>query len=314
MWSIERPSIFNTASPQAEKIGAIGNGFLIAATAMFLLVVILTIYICRRFRAKPTDAEPQQTRGNRKLEITMVGVPLLMVTFFFFWSVKTMSMVLPPHPDGRTPDIIITGHQYWWQVYYPANKIEAANEIHLPVGRTLLVKLKSADVIHDWWVPALGAKMDMIPGLNNYLWITITRPGIYLGSCSEYCGEQHAWMRIRVIAEQPPQYQRWLASQAAIDKVPRDTLVAQGISLFMHASCSSCHSIRGTTASGTVGPDLTHFAGRQTMLTGMLKVSKKNVYQWLSDPQKIKPGARMPKFNFAPDSLRALTAYIMTLK
>ncbi|MBS1501215.1 MAG: cytochrome c oxidase subunit II [Bacteroidetes bacterium] len=310
----ERPSIFNTASPEAEKIGAVGNGFLIGATAMFLLVAFLTVYICVRYRAKAGNPEPKQTSGNRKVEMTMVGIPFLMVIFFFFWSMKTMSAVLPPRPAHAVPDIIITGHQYWWQADYPAGKFSTANEIHLPVGRKLLVELRGADVIHDWWVPALGEKMDMIPGTSNYLWMTITKPGTYLGSCSEFCGEQHAWMRITVIAQQPEAYQRWLAGQAATGELPADTMAARGAALFMHASCSSCHSIRGTTAIGTNGPDLTHFAGRQTMLTGMLKVSNENIYRWLLDPQKVKPGAHMPRFIFPKDSLLALTAYLSSLK
>ncbi|MBS1525790.1 MAG: cytochrome c oxidase subunit II [Bacteroidetes bacterium] len=314
LWDIKQSSIFNVASPQADKIGAVGNGFLVAATGMFLLVAVLTVYICRRYRARAGGPEPAQTSGNRKLEIMMVGVPLLMVTFFFFWSLKTMSAVLPPRPANRTPDVIITGHQYWWQADYPANRISTANEIHLPVGRKLLVALRAADVIHDWWVPALGAKMDMIPGTENYLWITITRPGTYLGGCSEFCGQEHAWMRIRVIAQEPKDYEQWLVSQAAIDKLPADSLTTKGAGLFMHASCSSCHSIRGTAAVGTDGPDLSHFAGRRTMLTGIQKVSKQNIYLWLLDPQKVKPGAHMPKFIFGRDSLLALTAYLSSLK
>jgi cytochrome c oxidase subunit 2 len=310
---IAKPSIFNTASPEAEKIGWIGNGFLIAGSAMFLLVTVLTIYICWKYRAKPNSSEPRQTSGNRPLEITMVGVPLLLVIFFFFWSLTIMSAVLPP-AGNHQPDVIITGHQFWWQVEYPANKFSTANEIHLPVGKKLLLEVRAADVIHDWWVPALGAKMDMIPGTSNFLWMTITKPGVYLGTCSEFCGEQHAWMRIRVIAEQPQQYERWLISQEAIDKLPPDTLAETGNALFIQASCSNCHSIRGTAATGQVGPDLTHFAGRQTMLAGMMSVNGQNIYNWLLDPQKVKPGAHMPRFNFGRDSLKALTAYLSSLK
>lgn len=310
---LAEPSVFNTATPQAEKIGRIGNGFLIAATAMFLLVVFLTIYILAKYRSKPGDAEPRQTQGNRKLEITMVGVPLLMVIFFFFWSLSTMSAVLPP-AAGHTPDVVITGHQFWWQVEYPANKFSTANEIHLPVGKPILLELKAADVIHDWWVPALGAKMDMVPGKSNYLWLTINKPGTYLGACSEFCGEQHAWMRIKVIAEQPDQYRKWAIAQRAIPKLPGDSIVSKGFALFSHATCSNCHSIRGTGANGTDGPDLTHFAGRRTMLAGMLSNNAANVSGWLSDPQKVKPGAHMPRFIFGRDSLRALTVYLLSLK
>lgn len=308
------PTVLNTASPQAEYIRSIGNGFLIAATGIFLLVVVLAVFIVIKFRAKKTGGrEPRQVSGNRKLEILMVGVPLLLVIFFFFWSLHTMSAIMPP--VGNHPvDVVITGHQWWWQADYKGTKIVTANEIHLPVGRQLLLQLKSADVIHDWWVPAFGAKMDMIPGRDNYLWVSIQKPGIYEGTCSEFCGQQHAWMRIRVVAQTPADFNNWLAAHNADAYQPVDSLGRAGEALFMEASCSSCHSIRGQKANGLQGPDLTHFASRQTMLSGMMANNPGNVERWLTDPQKIKEGAHMPRFIFNQDSIRALTAYLSQLK
>jgi len=310
---LKAQTIFDTASTQAEKIKGLTNGFIWASSAMMLLVIVLTVYIPVKYRAQAGSAEPKQISGNRKLEILMVGVPMLLVISFFFWSVKVMSTVLPARA-GRKPDIIITGHQWWWQANYPAVKITAANEIHLPVGRQLLLQLNAADVIHDWWVPALGGKMDMIPGINNYLWVTISKPGIYEGACSEFCGQQHAWMRIRVVAQLPADYQRWLAAIAPAAKIPTDSIAKAGQALFVNASCSSCHSISGTSAKGMEGPDLTHFGSRTTMLAGMMANNPENLYRWLTDPQKVKPGANMPRFIFGKDSLRALTAYLSHLK
>lgn len=308
------PTVLHTASPQAERIRSIGNGFLIAATGMFLLVVVLTVFITIKYRAKKMgDKEPDQLSGNRRLEILMVGVPLLLVFFFFFWSVHTMSAIMPP-VSNRQADVVITGHQWWWQVNYKAAKAVSANEIHLPVGRQLLLELRSADVIHDWWVPSLGPKMDMIPGGNNYLWVTIQKPGIYEGTCSEFCGEQHAWMRITVIAQRPADFNNWLAAHNTDASQPKNPLAATGEALFMKASCSNCHNIRGQKAHGVEGPDLTHFASRQTMLSGMMANTTANVERWLTDPQKIKPGAHMPRFIFKNDSIRALTAYLSQLK
>lgn len=308
------PTVLNTASPQAERIRSIGNGFLIAAMGIFLLVVVLTVFIVIKFRAKKAGSgEPKQVSGNRKLEILMVGVPLLLVVFFFFWSVRTMSAIMPP-VSVHLPDVVITGHQWWWQADYKGTKIITANEIHLPVGKPLLLQLKSADVIHDWWVPAFGAKMDMIPGRDNYLWVTIQKPGVYEGTCSEFCGQQHAWMRIRVIAQMPADFETWLTKQSAEAAKPSDSVAISGEALFMKASCGSCHSIRGQIADGLQGPDLTHFASRQTMLSGMMANTATNVKRWLTDPQKIKPGAHMPRFIFQQDSIRALTAYLSQLK
>lgn len=307
------PSIFNTASPQAERIKSIGNGFLIAGSAMLLLVIILTICIVIRFRQKAGTPEPRQTSGNRKLEVFMVGVPVMLVIIFFTWSVNVVSAVMPVR-GHHTPDIIITGHQWWWQADYTGDGLITANEIHLPVGRPLLFELRSADVIHDWWVPALGAKMDMIPGSPNYLWVSAQRVGVYEGTCSEFCGEQHAWMRIRVVVDSPGAYRQWVGDHHKAAVQPLDSTARFGQALFMHASCSGCHRIAGTPATGITGPDLTHFASRSTLLSGMMDNSPYNVQQWLTDPQKVKPGAHMPRFIFGKDSIKALTAYLSRLK
>jgi cytochrome c oxidase subunit 2 len=311
--TIKTQSIFDAASPQSESIKSISIGFIVAALGMLLLVTGLTIYITVRFRARSNAAEPKQTTGNKKLEILMVSVPLALVTLFFFWSAKTMRAVLPDRQDEK-PDVVIIAHQWWWQATYPGTGVTTANEIHLPVGKKILVQLNSADVIHDWWVPALSGKMDMIPGMNNYLWMTINKPGVYDGACSEFCGQQHAWMRIKVVAQLMPDYALWIKAHADSAVKPSGTEALSGASLFMTASCSGCHTIRGTSANGTEGPDMTHFASRRTMLAGMMDNNAGNVYKWLSDPQKVKPGAHMPRFIFKEDSIRALTAYLEQLK
>jgi cytochrome c oxidase subunit 2 len=310
---IRGQSIFDPATPQAGRIEALDYGFLISASAILLLVIGLTIYISIKFRSRAGSPEPQQTVGNRKLEIVMVGVPLFLVIGFFFWTINTMNAVLPDHGD-RKADVIITGHQWWWEVAYPGTKVSTANEIHLPVGKRLLMQLNAADVIHNWWVPAFGPKMDMIPGSNNYLWVTINKPGIYEGACGEFCGQQHAWMRIRVVAQLVPDYNRWIALHAPNAVTPKDSLSKIGAALFANASCSSCHTIRGTAAVGLEGPELTHFASRQTMLAGIMSNNPENLYKWLIDPQKVKPGAHMPRFIFGIDSVRRLTTYLSQLK
>lgn len=306
-------SIFDVSSPQARKIVGLDYGFMIAALLIFLLVAGLTLYTLIKYRSSKDDTEPKQTAGNRKLEIGMVGIPLLLVIGFFFWSLNTMRAVMPD-PGNQKPDIIITGHQWWWQASYPGTTVNTANEIHLPFGKKILMQLDAADVIHDWWVPSLGGKMDMIPGIHNHLWVTIDKPGIYEGTCSEFCGQQHAWMSIRVVAQTPADYEKWLKDHALHAVAPTDTLAKLGAALFMNASCGSCHNIRGTSANGMQGPDLTHFGSRQTMLTGMMNNTAENVNKWLTDPQKVKPGAHMPRFIFGPDSIRAITAYLKQLQ
>lgn len=310
---LQYQSIFQPASKEAEKLNVLNWYFIIAASGMLLLVISLVAYIVFKYKHKKGNAEPPQTAGNRKLEFLMIGFPLLLVTLFFFLSVSTMSTVLPPIGNSK-PNVVIIAHQWWWEVKYPGTQVITANEVHFPTGQKILLQLNAADVIHDWWIPAFGAKMDMIPGKNNYLWVTINKPGIYQGTCSEFCGQQHAWMRIRVVAQSPEDYDIWLQENARNAIHPRDTVAQLGEALFMNSSCSSCHQIRGTLANGLQAPDLTHFAGRSTMLAGMRINNNINVNTWLTDPQKVKPGAHMPRFIFGEDSVKAISAYLSQLK
>ncbi|HVV05938.1 MAG TPA: cytochrome c oxidase subunit II [Puia sp.] len=310
---IQLPPLFHPATPQAQLIGPLGNAFLLAASAMALLVIVLTIWITRTYRHSKNPGEPLQVRSNRKLEVFMIGIPLLLVTGFFLWSMQTMRAILPPG-QGMPPDVTITGHQWFWTADYHGTGVTTANEIHLPIHRKILIQLTSADVIHDWWVPALGPKMDMFPDRNTYLWMTIHDTGVYEGACNEFCGAQHAWMRIRVVAQSPNDFDAWLAGQASPASSPRDSLSVEGAALFTTYTCGSCHSIKGTSADGHTGPDLTHLASRQTLLAGRMSNDPANLSAWLSDPQKVKPGAYMPRFIFGKDTIQAIVAYLENLK
>lgn len=306
-------SLVNPASEQADQIYKLSVYFIIAASAVFLLVVILLVYILIRYRSKPSDNEPKQTQDNKTVERWMVAGPALLVALFLYLTIDTMHKIQPPITSQK-PDIVITGHQFWWEVNYPADSVTTANEVHMPVGKKLLVQLNSADVIHDWWVPSLGNKMDLIPGRENHVWITIHNPGIYEGTCSEFCGAQHAWMRIKVIAQSPEDFQAWLTKdQSPAPEVTGESAL-KGKDIFLQSSCSSCHTIRGTTAQGKVGPDLTHIASRSTLLAGMLSNNESNLGKWISDPQKIKPGSMMPKFIYQQDSIKSLVSFISQLK
>ena len=305
-------NIFDAASEGSKALQNLYTGFLLAAGGVLALVIILTVYISLRFKERPNSIEPRQVAGNKKLEWAMVGVPFSLVVIFFLWSLNTVKIVMPPIGD-HPPDIIITGHQWWWEAFYPGKNIFTANEIHILAGKPVLFQFKAGDVIHDWWVPSFGAKMDMIPGINNYLWTTILKPGLYDGACSEFCGQQHAWMRIRVVAQDSTNYANWLSLQSSAADTA-GPIEKTGAALFQEASCSSCHTIRGTNSNGLQGPDLTHFASRHTMLAGMLLNNAENLERWLNDPQLVKPGAKMPRFIFGKDSVQALVAYLEKLK
>jgi cytochrome c oxidase subunit 2 len=308
-------SVLKPASQQAERIHRLFTFFNIAAAAMLLLVIALVIYICIRFRKKEGDEEePASAKNNGKLEITMIGGPTLLLAWFFYQTVASMHAVAPSIAANRKPDVIITGHQWWWEVEYPAAKVITANEVHLQAGKPLLLEMRAADVIHDWWVPELGNKMDLLPNINNYLSLYINKPGEYIGACSEFCGVQHAWMRIHVIAQNEKDYNQWLVVNAANARLPQDNLAVTGAALFQNKTCGSCHRIRGTNAIGVAGPDLTHLESRQHLLTGLLKNNEADLFKWINHPQQIKPGANMPDFIFSKDTVNAIVHYLNQLK
>jgi cytochrome c oxidase subunit II len=303
-------NILKSSTDQNEEINQLNHHFLWAAGFIFLSVVILTFLVVYKYRRQKVIGVPLR-EASKKLEFATIGIPTLLVIFFLVSSVRTMRHLMPD-TAGHAPDVIITGYQWWWSVQYPQAHVVAANEIHLPVGKKLLLKLLSGDVIHDWWVPQFGSKMDMIPARENYLWVTIKQPGAYYGVCSEFCGAQHANMRITVIAQPEAEFDSWLKQNQQI--TPSDTSVANGAYMFQTRTCGNCHRIAGTPANGTTGPDLTHIGSRGTLLAGMLVNNQENLESWIRDPQKVKPGANMPKFILSDTAIKALTTYLLSLK
>jgi cytochrome c oxidase subunit 2 len=249
------------------------------------------------------------------MEIAWTVGSFLVLAFIFVATVSAMNRSQPTPLAGQQPDLLIVGHQFWWEARYTQSHVITANEVHVPEGRRLLVRLESADVIHDWWVPELGPKMDAIPGQSNFLWLEADSPGEYRGTCAEFCGAEHAWMRILVVAQSEADYQNWIAQQ--LQHASQQTAggdVQHGAELFQQRACSNCHAIRGTAATATIGPDLTHVATRETLAAGVLENTQSNLEKWISDPQAVKPGAYMPKFQFSPSEIHDLTAYLETLR
>ncbi len=305
-------SVLHSASTQSKEINKLFASFTIAAVLLLLSVSSLIIYICVRFRKKPGSPIPVQMGRNNKLELLMFLFPTLLIALFLTLTIRTIHKVMQP-AQGQ-PDVIITGHQWWWEVYYPATGVTAANEVHLPVHKNLLIEFHSADVIHDWWIPEFGNKMDLVPGRNNHIWLNITNAGNYTGACSEFCGAEHAWMRIKVFAEEEAAYQEWQLANKKPSSLPGDELAMQGMLLFQSASCGSCHRISGTRSQATVGPDLSHVFSRTTMLSGMMPMNESNLEAWISNPQQVKPDAKMPDFIFSKDSVNAIVHYLTQLK
>jgi cytochrome c oxidase subunit II len=233
-------------------------------------------------------------------------VPILSLAVLSVFMVRTMIASDPPTADAK-PDLRIVAHQWWWEIYYLKSGVVAANEIHIPIGKRLLVDFRSADVIHDFWVPALGRKIDIIPGHPNRLWIEADHGGTYLGACAEFCGNEHAWMRIMVIADSPEEFVAWIKQQAGIPLKPVTADEQLGAKIYREKICTNCH-LR------SVGPDLTHIASRRTLAAGALENTPENLAAWLHDPDDFKPGSNMPNFKLSDDEVRALVAYLETQK
>lgn len=304
-------SVLHPASPFARDIGTLFWVTFWISAVILAFVSIFVISNMIRFRDRGGgDDLPPQIRGNTAVEITWTVVPLAILVVIFVLSMGTMARVTPK--ADAPVDIEVTAHQWWWEIHYPGTQVTTANEIHLPAGRPIHVQLASADVIHDLWVPELGRKMDAVPGHTNRMLLQADDPGVYLGACAEYCGAEHAWMRVRVVAQSPADYQRWLQDQARPKAAPSSDLAREGATLFASKTCASCHVIRGGPEApvAVVGPDLTHLASRTTLAAGVVANTSAELHAWLRDPDAIKPGSYMPNLHLTQHELDALVAYL----
>lgn len=278
---------------------------------ILLAVTAAITYILIRYRRRD-EREPAQKSGNTKLEIVWTAIPILLVSFLFVLSIVTAQAV--DQPVRRAPDIIVRAHQWWWEVTYPAQGVTTANEIHVPAGREMLIGVETADVIHDFWVPQLGRKIDAIPGMRNFVWIRANQAGKYLGECAEFCGAQHAWMQFRVIAEGEPAFEDWIRAQAQPAATPADAQAEAGKARFSALTCINCHNIRGVNEQKQYAPDLTHLASRAMLGAERLTNTPANLRNWLYQPNIIKPNCNMPNLKLSSGDLDSLTAYLDGLR
>jgi cytochrome c oxidase subunit II len=304
---------FSPHSPQAQVIATLFAHFLILAAAIFVIVAGLVVYGVLRFRSRAEAVEPPQIFGSRRFEIAWTLIPLVIVAILFIVTLRAMALIDAPQRADRTPDLVITGHQWWWEARYP-NGAAIAGEIHIPVSRRLLVRVESADVIHDFWVPQLARKIDAVPGLASYIWLEADSPGTFQGRCSEFCGAQHAWMQFVVVAETEAAFSAWLSRQSEPALAPSNEPAAEGARLFVEKKCADCHGISGAGAKSLSGPDLTHVATREFLGAGISRNVPEVMALWVTNPQIAKPGNRMPDARLSNDEARALTAYLETLR
>jgi cytochrome c oxidase subunit 2 len=314
------------AGSQAAHISAQWWLFFWVLLAIFALVaVFLFLAIYRQRDSKRAAALegllPPDRPGDSRMARVVIGCVIATVVILFallFSDFLTGRAIYALSSDPNALIIKITGHQWWWEIQYddpqPGNVLTTANEIHIPTGRTVKFDLRSLDVIHSFWVPNMHGKKDLIPGHPTSTWMKADREGTFRGQCAEFCGFQHAHMRLEFVAESPEKFQTWIAAQRTTAPIPVSDSQRRGEQVFLQNQCMTCHSIQGTNARATVGPDLTHFGSRKLLAAGALLNTSENLAAWISNPQNIKPGVRMPANPFSTEDLNALVDYLKALK
>lgn len=301
------PSILDTHGPVAQKEAGFFWFIFWVATVIFVLVTAALLVSVFRFRSREGGAPAIQFHGNTPLELTWTIVPSVVLFAVLGVTINTLFNLAPT--TGPVMSVNAVGHQWWWEFQYtdPSGgaQIVTADELHIPTGTVVHIHLVSNNVIHGFWVPQLGGKMDVIPGHDNVLTLKADNAGqSYRGECTEYCALQHAHMDFVVMTETQDGFQTWLAAQRAQSVAVTDgTAAARGQQTFLHAGCVACHNIGGVTQPGVkIGPDLTHFGGRALIAGGVLTNTPDNLTQWILHAQQVKEGSDMPSFDGSPGS------------
>ncbi len=299
---------------------------------ILVLVEVLLVFVILRFRSRPDQEEPRQVYGHLGLEVIWTLVPAVIVIAIAVPTVRTIFAIsAPPGDDALVVDVV--GHQWWWEFRYPQYEVVTANEFYLPVGRPVHLRLRSADVVHSFWIPRFGGKRDTNPitaaaaeeGAGvNHLTFTISEPGFYSGQCAEYCGTSHALMRMQAVAVDEGAFEAWVQYMKTPPAPPEGSLAARGQEVFMRSPCIACHTINGTNARGAIGPNLTSFGDRWSIGAGVAENTPEYLAAWIRNPQGLKPGALMPgtkagpgalpPTNLGEDDVEAVVAYLRSLR
>jgi cytochrome c oxidase subunit II len=308
-------SALDAAGVQAAQIEWLWWVMFWVTAAVFVVVVAALLLAVRRGRS--TDAPRPDDRSLLRAVASAVAVTIVILFGLLYASAAT-GRAIGSRPDDKPLVIQITGQQWWWSIEdldeAPSQRFTTANELHIPVGRPIVLNLRSPDVIHSFWVPNLHGKMDLIPGRLNTTWLRADTPGIYRGQCAEFCGMQHAHMGFVVVAEPPDAYQRWETAQRQNAPEPTAPQQLRGRGIVERGPCALCHTVRGTQAGGRTAPDLTHFASRSTIAAATAPNTPGYLAGWIANPQHLKPGNRMPATGLNAEDLQAVLAYLETLR
>lgn len=312
-------NIFAPEGTPARSIFGLSMLVLAICAAIFLIVSGLLLYTLIRYRHRSGDSqrEPAQIYGSNQVELSWTVIPVLIIVVLFLATARVIFTTEQARKPASAVDVVVIGHQYWWEYRYPKLGIVTANELHVPVSdphrpSPTYLTMSSADTDHSFWVPELAGKMDLIPNKVNTMWIDPDKPGLYLGQCAQYCGTQHAKMLIRVYADTPADFAAWVKQQQR--PATESASAAEGRTVFLRNACVNCHAISGTGARGTFGPDLSHVAGRATIASGSVPLTPENLRTFVDDPAHFKPGALMPAMHLSDHDLNAVTQYLMTLR
>jgi cytochrome c oxidase subunit 2 len=304
--------------PKGDRIATLMWTLLLISIAVVVIMTALTLVGTWLRRAPTHDVRAELvTRRPGGIAWIVIGVGISTVVLFgsMVFTAYTMTAIHRPAVEPKLT-IHVIGHRWWWELRYlndDASRIfTTANEIHIPVGEPVRFQVDTADVIHSFWVPALGDKIDLIPNQTNENWLQASRAGIYRGQCAEYCGQQHAHMALLVVADEPADFQKWWDDQLTSAKSAEgQTKTAENL---FTVRCGACHTVRGTNAGGVLGPDLTHLMSRKAIAAATIPNNTAYLSGWIADPQSIKPGNLMPTLDISGPELAAIRGFLETLR
>jgi cytochrome c oxidase subunit 2 len=311
--SASEHSVLDVAGIQSAHIHTMWNVLMYVCGSMYLLVIVFLVWAMLRARR----VRPHQPAGDGAgIVIALRGWIGLVTVCLFALTIASYAADRALYRAAQPKGLVlkVTSQQWWWQIEYvnarPSERLQTANEIHLPVNVPVEIQLSSPDVIHSFWVPNLHGKQDLIPGRDTDIHLQPTRLGVFRGQCAEFCGAQHANMALYVIVESAGDFEKWRARQLRSAADPTDGTAERGRAVFMSSACPLCHTIRGTDAGGVSGPDLTHLASRRSLAAGTLPNGRGNLTAWIADPQGVKPGNHMPRVSLSSTDLQALATYL----